>query len=53
MVVEDCTEALKHNKKYSKCLMRRAAAAEELGDLTQALEGKCLMTKVKVDRWLS
>ena len=38
MVVEDCTEALKHNNKYSKCLMRRAAAAEELGDLTQALE---------------
>ncbi|CAC5420720.1 TOM70 [Mytilus coruscus] len=38
MVVEDCTEALKNNSKYTKCLMRRANAAEQLGDLTQALE---------------
>ncbi|VDI31838.1 mitochondrial import receptor subunit TOM70 [Mytilus galloprovincialis] len=38
MVVEDCSEALKNNSKYTKCLMRRANAAEQLGDLTQALE---------------
>lgn len=47
MVVEDCSEALKNNSKYTKCLMRRANAAEQLGDLTQALEGKCIKDFIK------
>ena len=39
-VVENCSEAIKLNNKYTKALSRRATAAEQLGNLTMALEGK-------------
>ena len=43
-VVENCTEAIKLNNKYTKALSRRATAAEQLGNLTMALEGKTYPT---------
>ncbi|XP_052816681.1 mitochondrial import receptor subunit TOM70-like [Mya arenaria] len=37
-VLENCTEAIKLNGKYTKALNRRAQAAEQLGDLQMSLE---------------
>ncbi|KAI1291950.1 Mitochondrial import receptor subunit TOM70 [Halotydeus destructor] len=36
-VIDDCTEAIKYNKQYTKALLRRAKAHEALGDLASAL----------------
>ncbi|XP_045210423.2 mitochondrial import receptor subunit TOM70-like [Mercenaria mercenaria] len=38
LVLENCTEAIKLNGKYTKALSRRANAAEQLGDLQLSLE---------------
>ncbi|KAL4229406.1 Mitochondrial import receptor subunit TOM70 [Mactra antiquata] len=38
LVLENCTEAIKLNGKYTKALMRRANAAEQLSELELSLE---------------
>ena len=45
-MVENCSEAIKLNNKYTKALSRRATAAEQLGNLTMALEGKTVLSNM-------
>ncbi|XP_052818482.1 mitochondrial import receptor subunit TOM70-like [Mya arenaria] len=49
-VLENCTDAIKLNGKYTKALLRRAKAAEQLGDLQMSLEDVttvCLLEEFK------